>query len=93
MGLRNRVFDFRNKILELTNVPFARQKLVGLLKGASKITEEMDATRFGSLGVKDGVVKFTMIGTPEAQSFKDPIPRPDVSLPVRMIVDTRCTHT
>lgn len=31
----------------------------------------MDASRFGNLSLKDGVVKFTMIGTPEDQTFRD----------------------
>lgn len=30
----------------------------------------MDSVRFGVLGVRNGI-KFTMIGTPEADSFKD----------------------
>lgn len=40
---------------------------------------ELDSTRFGALGVKDGA-KFTMIGTPEEMSFKDPseVTLPDV---------------
>ena len=56
-------------IQSLTNVPPVRQKLIGLTKG--KLPVELDPTRFGTLGVKDGT-KFTMIGTPEDLSFKDP---------------------
>jgi hypothetical protein len=53
-----RVYDFRKTISKLTNVPPERQKLVGLLHGRN-------------LSLKEGVVKFTMIGTPEDQSFKE----------------------
>lgn len=62
------MYDFRHAIEVLTNVPPERQKIVGLSKG--KLSNEMDSVRFGALGVKDGI-KFTMIGTPEADSFKD----------------------
>jgi hypothetical protein len=66
-----RVYDFRKTISKLTNVPPERQKLVGLLHGSLKISNEMDPVRFGNLSLKEGVVKFTMIGTPEDQSFKE----------------------
>jgi len=69
------VYDFRAKIEALTAVPPVRQKLIGLTKG--KLSAELDSTRFGTLGVKPGA-KFTMIGTPEDLSFKDPS---DVKLP------------
>jgi hypothetical protein len=74
-----RVFDFRAVIHSLTAVPPVRQKLIGLTKG--KLSAELDSTRFGSLGVKDGG-KFAMIGTPEQMSFKDPseVKLPDVGL-------------
>ena len=52
-----------------------RQKIIGLTNG--KLSAELDSTRFGVLGAKDGS-KFTMIGTPEEMSFKD---RYDVKLP------------
>ncbi|EIW66772.1 hypothetical protein TREMEDRAFT_34604 [Tremella mesenterica DSM 1558] len=71
------VYDFRDVIYRLTNVPPVRQKLIGLTKG--KLSPELDSTRFGTLGIKDGS-KFTMIGTPEELSFKDPsqVTLPDV---------------
>jgi ubiquitin-like domain-containing CTD phosphatase 1 len=64
-----RVYDFRALIQSLTSVPPVRQKLIGLSKG--KLSTDLDAARFGTLGVKRGC-KFTMIGTPEELSFKDP---------------------
>jgi len=64
-----RVYDFRAQIQSLTEVPPVRQKLIGLTKG--KLSAELDSTRFGTLGVKNPC-KFTMIGTPEDMSFKDP---------------------
>ena len=70
-----RVYDFRAQIEALTAVPPVRQKLIGLTKG--KLSAELDSKRFGTLSVKHGV-KFTMIGTPEDLSFKDPS---DVKLP------------
>jgi ubiquitin-like domain-containing CTD phosphatase 1 len=73
-----RVYDFRRAIQEKTNVPPDRQKLVGLIKGSGKLSNELDGTRFGTLGVKKGDVKFTMIGTPEDQSHVD-MPLFDVS--------------
>ncbi|KAK1925545.1 HAD-like domain-containing protein [Papiliotrema laurentii] len=63
------VYDFREQIQTLTAVPPVRQKLIGLTKG--KLSAELDSTRFGTLGIKKGI-KFTMIGTPEELSFKDP---------------------
>ena len=63
------MFDFREKIFGLTDVPADRQKLIGLTKG--KLSAEHDASRFGALGLKT-VIKFTMIGTPVKDSFKDP---------------------
>lgn len=63
------MYDFRNLILGLTRVPPARQKLIGLSKG--KLPPEADPLRFATLGIKKGC-KFTMIGTPEELSFKDP---------------------
>jgi hypothetical protein len=72
---RHRVYDFRNLIHGLTRVPPARQKLIGLSKG--KLPPEADPLRFATLGIKKGC-KFTMIGTPEELSFKDP---KDVFLP------------
>jgi ubiquitin-like domain-containing CTD phosphatase 1 len=69
------VYDFRNLIHGLTRVPPARQKLIGLSKG--KLPPEADPVRFATLGIKKGC-KFTMIGTPEELSFKDP---KDVFLP------------
>jgi ubiquitin-like domain-containing CTD phosphatase 1 len=73
-----RVYDFRAIIQILTSVPPIRQKLIGLSKG--KLSSELDSARFGSLGVKKEC-RFTMIGTPEDMSFKDPsdIVLPDVS--------------
>ena len=58
-------------------MPPVRQKLVGLTKGL--LSAELDSVRFGSLGVKDGC-RFTMVGTPEELSFKDPseVKLPDV---------------
>jgi ubiquitin-like domain-containing CTD phosphatase 1 len=67
--LTSSVFDFREKIYTLTEVPAERQKLIGLTKG--KLAAEHDASRFGTLGIKSGI-KFTMIGTPVKDSFKDP---------------------
>jgi len=76
--MADRVYDFRATIQGLTCVPPIRQKLIGLTKG--KLATELDSTRFGALGVKDGV-KFMMVGTPEEMSFKDPseVKLPDVS--------------
>lgn len=71
MGADGRVYDFRTTISTLTNVPPERQKVVGLLRGSLKLSNEVDTIRFGNLSLKDGVVKFTMIGTPEDQSFRD----------------------
>lgn len=72
------MYDFRQRLTELTNVPPDRQKLIGLTKG--KLSVELDSARFGTLGVKPQC-KFTMIGTPEELSFKDPSDAklPDVS--------------
>lgn len=72
------MYDFRREIEGLTEVPPERQKLVGLIKGSGKLSSDLDGTRFASLGVKQGDVKFTMIGTPEDQTFKDQIIIPDV---------------
>jgi ubiquitin-like domain-containing CTD phosphatase 1 len=69
--LIGRVYDLRKTIDGLTNVPPDRQKVIGLLKGQSKLSSELDGTRFGNLALKEGVVKFTLIGTPEDQTFKD----------------------
>lgn len=69
IGVDGRVYDFRVQIQALTAVPLVRQKLIGLTKG--KLSTELDSTRFGSLGVKPNA-KFTLIGTPEELSFKDP---------------------
>jgi hypothetical protein len=71
MGADGRVYDFRTTISNLTNVPPERQKVVGLLRGSLKLSNEVDTIRFGNLSLKEGVVKFTMIGTPEDQSFRD----------------------
>jgi ubiquitin-like domain-containing CTD phosphatase 1 len=71
MGANGRVYDFRTTISNLTNVPPERQKVVGLLRGSLKLSNELDTIRFGNLSLKEGVVKFTMIGTPEDQSFRD----------------------
>ncbi len=73
------MYDFRQRLMELTNVPPERQKLIGLTKG--KLSVELDSARFGTLGIKQQC-KFTMIGTPEELSFKDPSDArlPDVSL-------------
>ena len=65
----HRVYDFREQIHQLTSVPTVRQKVIGLSKG--KLAAELDSTRFGTLGVKKDC-KFTMIGTPESDTFKDP---------------------
>lgn len=65
------MYDLRKTIDGLTNVPPDRQKVIGLLKGQSKLSSELDGTRFGNLALKEGVVKFTLIGTPEDQTFKD----------------------
>lgn len=73
------MYDFRRAIQDLTNVPPDRQKLVGLVKGSGKLSNDLDGMRFGNLETKKGDVKFTMIGTPEDQSFVDPVPMPDVS--------------
>jgi ubiquitin-like domain-containing CTD phosphatase 1 len=75
----SRVYDFRAAIETLTSVPAVRQKLIGLIRG--KLGDEFDSTRFASLGVKKGC-KFTMIGTPEDLTFKDPseMVLPEVSL-------------
>lgn len=70
-GADGRVYDFRTTISNLTNVPPERQKVVGLLRGSLKLSNEVDTIRFGNLSLKEGVVKFTMIGTPEDQSFRD----------------------
>lgn len=77
------MYDFRAQIEQLTAVPAVRQKLIGLTKG--KLSAELDSTRFGTLGVKPNV-KFTMIGTPEDMSFKDPgeVKLPGVSLQDRV---------
>ncbi|RSH91132.1 hypothetical protein EHS25_010308 [Saitozyma podzolica] len=75
VGGNDMVYDFRNLIHGLTRVPPARQKLIGLSKG--KLPPEADPLRFATLGIKKGC-KFTMIGTPEELSFKDP---KDVFLP------------
>ena len=74
----HRVYDFRAQIQALTAVPPVRQKLIGLTKG--KLSAELDSTRFGSLGIKPSC-KFTMVGTPQELSFKDPseVKLPDVS--------------
>ncbi|ORY28457.1 HAD-like domain-containing protein [Naematelia encephala] len=69
VGGNDMLYDFRAKLETLTAVPAASQKIIGLTKG--KLSAELDSTRFGALGVKKGC-KFTMIGTPEAQVFKDP---------------------
>ena len=45
----------------------------------------MDSVRFGVLGVKNGI-KFTMIGTPEADSFKDRLLSKTNDVSVRHIV-------
>jgi len=71
VGADERVYDFRTTISNLTNVPPERQKVVGLLRGSLKLSNELDTIRFGNLSLKEGVVKFTMIGTPEDQSFRD----------------------
>ncbi|ORX40043.1 HAD-like domain-containing protein [Kockovaella imperatae] len=63
------VYDFREQIHRLTQVPPVRQKIIGLSKG--KLGTETDSRRFGSLGVKKDC-KFTLIGTPESDTFKDP---------------------
>ena len=56
----------------MTSVPPERQKLIGLTKG--KLPPSSDSERFGNAGIphKPGVIKFTMIGTPEKDTFKDP---------------------
>ncbi|KAK4687029.1 ubiquitin-like domain-containing CTD phosphatase 1, partial [Tremellales sp. Uapishka_1] len=69
VGASDMVYDFKAMIHNLTRVPPVRQKLIGLTKG--KLSDEYDSTRFGNLGVKK-TGKFTMIGTPEEDSFKDP---------------------
>ena len=63
------MYDFRERIYGLTEVPSERQKLIGLTKG--KLGAEHDASRFGTLGLKTQM-KLTMIGTTLKDSFKDP---------------------
>lgn len=65
---RDRVFDFRQKIYSLTQVKPESQKLIGLIKG--KLPAKVDFQRISSLGLPHSRVKFTMVGTPEEESFK-----------------------
>ncbi len=62
------MFDFRQKIYSLTQVKPESQKLIGLVKG--KLPAKDDLQRFGSLGLSHSRVKFTMVGTPEEESFE-----------------------
>jgi hypothetical protein len=65
---------WKTMIYSLTAVPAERQKLIGLTKG--KLPTTSDADRFGTLGIPyrpDGrAIKFTMVGTPEKDTFIDP---------------------
>lgn len=66
----SRIYDFRSSVEQLTNVPPTRQKIVGLGKG--KLDTKLDSARFGSLELKKGgLIKFTLIGTPEAMALKE----------------------
>ncbi|WWC70743.1 HAD hydrolase, family IIID [Kwoniella pini CBS 10737] len=63
------VYDFRDRISQLTGVPPDGQKLINLLPGSKgKLSAEHDATRFGTLGIKKGT-KFIMIGTRKEDRF------------------------
>lgn len=91
-----RIYDFKETIHTLTRVPIAVQKIIGLTKG--KLSPEMDSKRFGSLGLKRpggaGVIKFTLVGTPEELRFKDPgeVILPQVSASF-LIFATYCLST
>jgi hypothetical protein len=56
------------RIQALTGVSPDRQKVMGLLKGTSKMSSAQDALRFGKLDLRDGVIKFKMVGTPVAET-------------------------
>jgi hypothetical protein len=45
IGADERVYDFRTNISNLTNVPPERQKVVGLLRGSLKLSNELDTAR------------------------------------------------
>ncbi|WVN85072.1 HAD hydrolase, family IIID [Cryptococcus depauperatus CBS 7841] len=67
------VYDFRETIASLTNVPPDSQKLIGLspsIKG--KLNASHDATRFALLNVKKGG-KFVLVGTRVDERFLDPV--------------------
>lgn len=63
----DRVFDLKLALHNLTRVPPIRQKILGLVKG--KLPP--DQVRIADLGLFHGK-KFTLVGTPEGDEFKDP---------------------
>ncbi|EGN95644.1 hypothetical protein SERLA73DRAFT_186777 [Serpula lacrymans var. lacrymans S7.3] len=63
----DRVYDLKYALLNLTNVPPERQKILGLVKGKLPPDQE----RIADLKLVSGK-KFTLIGTPQGDEIKDP---------------------
>ncbi|KAJ7572057.1 HAD subfamily IIID h [Mycena floridula] len=63
----DRVFDLKAMLQSLTNVPPARQKILGLVKG--KLPS--DGGLIKDLNLVSGK-KFSLVGTPEGDEIKDP---------------------
>ncbi|KAF8651427.1 hypothetical protein AX16_004729 [Volvariella volvacea WC 439] len=63
----DRVFDLKNAMHALTNVPPERQKILGLVKGKLPPDQEL----IGNLRLPTGK-KYTLVGTPEGDEIKDP---------------------
>jgi len=63
----DRVFDLKDALFKATKVPPERQKILGLTKGKLPA----DETRLDSMNLVDGR-KFTLVGTPQGDEFKDP---------------------
>jgi len=63
----DRVFDLKDALAKLTRVPPERQKILGLNKGKLPT----DEARLDIMNLTDGR-KFTLVGTPQGDEFKDP---------------------
>ncbi|KAH7889527.1 HAD-like domain-containing protein [Phlebopus sp. FC_14] len=63
----DRVYDLKSSLMDLTNVPPERQKILGLVKGKLPPDEE----RIADLNISQGK-KFTLVGTPAGDEIKDP---------------------
>ena len=81
----SRVLDLKLLIQSETSVPAARQKLIGLAKGALPPDETLLVSLVNGLS-KGPPYQFTLMGTPDDKLFIDPSDRDDLP-EVRVVIN------